>query len=58
MAQEVRLRKIAKLTGREAIFDAEEPMIARITTQAIEVTCQPLLVVGANCANAYGGAVA
>lgn len=57
MTQEIRLRKIAKLAGRETIFDAEESMVARITTQTIEVTFESLLVVGADCANAYGSAV-
>ena len=58
MAQEVWLREIAQLVRCETIFDAEESMVASVRTQPVEVTRQPLLVIGANCANSYGSSVA
>ena len=54
---EIRLSKIAQLVVTESMLDAEEPMVARIGTQSVEVTREPLLVVGANCPNTDGSAI-
>lgn len=58
MAPEVRLREVAQLVRGEAVFEAEESIVARVRTEPVEVTREGLLVAGANCANLHGSAVA
>ena len=57
MAWKIRLREIAQLARREIIFDPEKPMVTGIRAQPVEVTRQPLFVIGADRPNPHGSTV-